>query len=93
MLVPNGEEEKDAMIMEEEADVEPKDVVRGEEDKPCSQVYYQFNNKVATAHQAVQEEVANIKAMPYRSGKQCKLQQMAAAFCQVWVEPPTVQEQ
>ena len=28
----------------------------------------------------VQEEVSNIKALPHRSGKQGKLQQMAAAF-------------
>jgi hypothetical protein len=28
MLVPNGEEEKEAMIIEEEAEVEPKDVVK-----------------------------------------------------------------
>ena len=34
MIVPNGEEEKDAMIIEEEAEVEPKDVVKGEDDKP-----------------------------------------------------------
>ena len=80
MLVPNGEEENEAMIIEEEAEVEPKDVVKGEEEKPCSEAYYQFNSKLATAPQVVQEEVAKIKAMPYRSGKQGKLQQLAVAF-------------
>ena len=80
MLVPNGEEEKEAMIIEEVAEVEPKDVVKGEEEKPCSKAYYQFNSMLATAPQVVQEEVAKIKAMPYRSGKQGQLQHMAVAF-------------
>ena len=41
MLVPNGEEEKEPMIIGEEAEVEPKDVVKGEDDKPCVKAYYQ----------------------------------------------------
>ena len=64
MLVPDGEEEMEPMVIGEEAEVEPKDVVKGEDEKPCSKAYYQFNNKLATAPQAVQEEVAKIKAMP-----------------------------
>ena len=68
------------MVSEEEAEVEPKNEVKGEEEKPCAKPYYQFNNKLATAPQAVPEEVANIKDMPYRSGNQGKLQQMAVAF-------------
>ena len=49
--------------------MEPNDVVKGEDDKPCAKAYYQFNNKLATAPQAVQKDVSKIKAMPYRSGK------------------------
>ena len=91
MLVPNGEKEDEPVTFDEEPEQEPNDVVKEEENKPCAKAYYHFNSKLATAPKDVQEEVSNIKAMPYRSGKQCKLQQMAPAFCQVWVAPQTVQ--
>ena len=72
--------------------MEPKYVAKEEEDKPCAKAYYHFNFKLATAPKVVQEEVSNIKALPHRSGNQCKLQQMATAFCQVWVEQQIAQE-
>ena len=85
MLVPKGKEEDKPVIKEEPAE-EPKDVVQEEdEDKPSAKEYYHFNNKSATAPKAAQEEVSKIKAMPHRSGKQGKLQQMAAALAKsVW---------
>ena len=68
-------------MSKEEPEEEPKDVVQEEdEDKPSAKAYYHFNNKLATAPKAAQEEVSKIKAMPHRSGKQGKLQQMAVAF-------------
>ena len=94
MLVPNCvEEEEEPVIFDAEPEVEPKDVVKEEEDKPCAKAYYHFNNKLATAPKAVQEEVSKIKALPHRSGKQCKLQQMATAlFSKVCMKPQVVQE-
>ena len=80
MLVPKGKGEEEPVI-KEEPEEEPKDVVQEEdEDKPSAKAYYHFNNKLATAPKAAQEEVSKIKAMPHRSGKQGKLQQMAVAF-------------
>ena len=43
------------MIFDEEPEVDPKDVVKEEEDKPCAKAYYHFNNKLATAPKAVPE--------------------------------------
>ena len=68
------------MIIGAEAEVEPKDVVKGQDDKPCAKAYCHFNCKLANAPMAVQEEVSKIKALPHSSGKQGKMQQMAAAF-------------
>ena len=85
MLVPNGEEKAEPMICGVEPEVEPNDVVKEEEDKPCAKAYYHFNCKLATAPKAVRKEVSKIKALPHRNGKPGKLQQIAAAFCQVWV--------
>ena len=63
---------------------EPNDVVQEEdEDKPSAKTYYHFNNKLATAPKAVQEEVTKIKALQPRSRKQGKLQEMAVAFAKV----------
>ena len=46
MLVQNCEEEEEAMIFDEEPEVEPKYVVKEERDKPCAKAYYHFNSKV-----------------------------------------------
>ena len=51
-----------------------------DEDKPQAKDYYHFNNKLATAPKAVQDAVSKIRALPYRSGKQGQLQQLATAF-------------
>ena len=48
--------------------------------KPKAKDYYHFNAKLATAPKAVQDVVSKIRALPYRSGKQGKLQQLATAF-------------
>ena len=53
MLVHNCEEEE-PVIFNEEPEVEPNDVVKEEEDKPCAKAYYHFNSKFATARKAVQ---------------------------------------
>ena len=80
MLVPKGKGEEEPVI-KEEPEEEPNDVVQEEDDdKPSAKAYYHFNNKLATAPKAVQEEVTKIKALPPRSGKQGKLQEMAVAF-------------
>ena len=56
------------MICGAEPEVEPNDVVKEEEDKPCAKAYDHFNCKLATAQMAVHEEVSKIKALPHRNG-------------------------
>ena len=68
------------MICGVEPEVEPKGVVKEEKGKPRAKVYYHFNCKLATAPNAVKEEVSNTKALAHRNGKQGKLHQMATAF-------------
>ena len=80
MLVPKGEEEEEPVIFDEEPDVDPKDVVKGEDNKPFAKAYDHINCKLATAPKAVQEEASNIKALPYRNGNQGKLQHLAAGW-------------
>ena len=70
MLVPKGKGEEEPTI-KEEPEEEPKDVFQEEDaDKPSAKAYDHFNNKLATAPAAVQEEVSQNKTMPHSSGKQ-----------------------
>jgi len=67
-----GEEEEEVANEEEEEETQLA--------KPTGKDWYHFNSKLATAPKGVQEAVAKLKAMPARSGKMAKLQEMALAF-------------
>lgn len=85
VLQEEEEDEEMAVSTEEGEEEEPKEEDKEDEEEegqcaPRAKDYYHFNSKLSTAKKCVQDEVARIKALPPRSGKQAQLQQMAAAF-------------